>query len=88
MTNGKLLCLNMIVKNEMANLERCLSAVADHVACWVIGDTGSSDGTREFITSLFRPAQAARGAAQLSLPQFRAGPERGPRLRGRFETVL
>jgi glycosyltransferase involved in cell wall biosynthesis len=43
----------MIVKNEMANLERCLSAVADHVACWVIGDTGSSDGTREFITSFF-----------------------------------
>ncbi|HEX4572445.1 MAG TPA: glycosyl transferase, partial [Dongiaceae bacterium] len=53
MTSGKLLCLNMIVKNEMANLERCLSAVADHVACWVIGDTGSSDGTQKFITSFF-----------------------------------
>jgi glycosyltransferase involved in cell wall biosynthesis len=53
MTNGKLLCLNMIVKNEMANLERCLAAVADHVACWVVGDTGSTDGTQEFITSFF-----------------------------------
>ena len=49
MTKPKLLCLNMIVKNEMANLERCLTAVADHIACWVIGDTGSTDGTQDFI---------------------------------------
>jgi glycosyltransferase involved in cell wall biosynthesis len=53
---GKTLCLNMIVKNEMANLERCLRAVAPYIACWVIGDTGSSDGTQEFI----RPFFAAR----------------------------
>jgi len=53
MTNGKALCLNMIVKNEMGNLERCLDAVADHIACWVIGDTGSSDGTQAFIKSFF-----------------------------------
>ena len=57
MANGKTLCLNMIVKNETANLERCLRSVADHIACWVIGDTGSSDGTQDFITSFF----AARG---------------------------
>lgn len=50
---GKSLCLNMIVKNEMANLPRCLSAVADHIACWVIGDTGSTDGTQEFIQNFF-----------------------------------
>jgi glycosyltransferase involved in cell wall biosynthesis len=53
MTTRKALCLNMIVKNEMANLERCLSAVADHIDCWVIGDTGSSDGTQDFIKSFF-----------------------------------
>jgi len=53
MTNGKRLCLNMIVKNEMANLERCLGAVADHIDCWVIGDTGSTDGTQDFIRSFF-----------------------------------
>ncbi|MCL2453621.1 MAG: glycosyltransferase, partial [Alphaproteobacteria bacterium] len=51
--NGKALCLNMIVKNEMANLERCLASVAPHISCWVIGDTGSSDGTQEFIQSFF-----------------------------------
>ncbi|MGY3698533.1 GR25 family glycosyltransferase involved in LPS biosynthesis/glycosyltransferase involved in cell wall biosynthesis/lysophospholipase L1-like esterase [Bradyrhizobium sp. USDA 3240] len=45
--------MNMIVKNEMANLERCLSAVADHISCWVICDTGSSDGTQDFIRTFF-----------------------------------
>jgi len=53
MTDGKALCLNMIVKNEMANLERCLSAVADHIACWVIADTGSTDGTQDYIRTFF-----------------------------------
>jgi glycosyltransferase involved in cell wall biosynthesis len=53
MSNAKALCLNMIVKNEMANLERCLSSVADHIDCWVIGDTGSTDGTQDFIHSFF-----------------------------------
>jgi SAM-dependent methyltransferase/tetratricopeptide (TPR) repeat protein len=53
MANANKLCLNMIVKNEMANLERCLSSVADHIDCWVIGDTGSTDGTPEFIRSFF-----------------------------------
>ena len=55
--SAKTLCLNMIVKNEMANLERCLAAVTPFIACWVIGDTGSTDGTQEFIRSFF----AARG---------------------------
>ncbi len=53
MTMGKALCLNMIVKNETANLDRCLHAVADHITCWVIGDTGSTDGTQDFIKSFF-----------------------------------
>jgi glycosyltransferase involved in cell wall biosynthesis len=57
LSNGKTLCLNMIVKNEMANLERCLTAVAPHIDCWVIGDTGSSDDTQDFVMSFF----AARG---------------------------
>ena len=53
MTPPKTLCLNMIVRNEMANLPRCLGAVADHIGCWVIGDTGSSDGTQAFIRGFF-----------------------------------
>ena len=47
------LCLNMIVRNESAILERCLRSVADHVACWVIGDTGSTDGTQDLIRAFF-----------------------------------
>jgi FkbM family methyltransferase len=47
------LCLNMIVRNETANLARCLGGLVDHIDCWVIGDTGSTDGTQDFITSFF-----------------------------------
>jgi glycosyltransferase involved in cell wall biosynthesis len=39
----------MIVKNETANLERCLKSLADHIACWVICDPGSTDGTQDFV---------------------------------------
>lgn len=52
-TIRKTLCLNMIVKNEMANLPRCLGAIADHIACWVICDTGSCDGTQDYIQAFF-----------------------------------
>jgi FkbM family methyltransferase len=50
---NKMLCLNMIVRNETANLERCLGALTDYIDCWVIGDTGSTDGTPDFIKSFF-----------------------------------
>jgi len=53
MKSGKALCLNMIVKNEAMNLERCLETIAPHISCWVIGDTGSTDGTQDFIRSFF-----------------------------------
>ena len=43
----------MIVKNEAANLERCLRSVVDHISCWVIGDTGSTDGTQQLIEQFF-----------------------------------
>jgi glycosyltransferase involved in cell wall biosynthesis len=52
-TSGKTICLNMIVKNEVANLERCFRSVADHISCWVIGDTGSTDGTQQLIEHFF-----------------------------------
>ena len=53
------LCLNMIVKDEAANIERCLESVAPFVTAWVICDTGSSDDTPERIERFF----AARGIA-------------------------
>jgi glycosyltransferase involved in cell wall biosynthesis len=48
------LCLNMIVKNEIANLPRALASVAPHVTVAVIVDTGSTDGTPEFIAAFFK----------------------------------
>jgi hypothetical protein len=48
------ICLNMIVKNEADKIENCLRAVADHISCWVIGDTGSTDGTQDIISDFFR----------------------------------
>jgi len=48
------LCLNMIVRNEAHIIRRCLQSVADHIACWVIGDTGSTDDTPAIIGSFFR----------------------------------
>lgn len=53
MADRKTICLNMIVKSEMANLARCLGAVAPWISAWVIGDTGSTDGTQDFIRSFF-----------------------------------
>lgn len=39
------ICLNMIVKDESAVIERCLQSVRRFVDAWVIVDTGSSDDT-------------------------------------------
>ena len=43
------ICLNMIVRNEIANLPRCLDSTVGHIHCAVIFDTGSTDGTVEYI---------------------------------------
>ena len=42
----------MIVKNEAHVIERCLASVKSIVASWVIVDTGSTDGTQEFVRSV------------------------------------
>lgn len=45
----KRICLNMIVKNESAVIERCLASLRDHIDAWSIVDTGSTDDTKEKI---------------------------------------
>ncbi len=45
----KLICLNMIVKNEAHVIRRCLDSVRTCVDHWVIVDTGSTDGTQDVI---------------------------------------
>jgi glycosyltransferase involved in cell wall biosynthesis len=43
------ICLNMIVKNEIPVLGRLFASVKDIISYYVIVDTGSTDGTPEFI---------------------------------------
>lgn len=43
------ICLCMIVKNEAAVIERCLTSVRNLIDTWVISDTGSTDGTQQLI---------------------------------------
>lgn len=47
--NAQEICLNMIVKDEKAVIERCLNSVKGFIDYWVIVDTGSTDGTQEII---------------------------------------
>lgn len=46
------ICLNMIVKNETAVLERLLGSVHEAIDYFVIVDTGSTDGTPDLIRFL------------------------------------
>ena len=45
------IALAMIVRNEESIIERCLRSVMPLIDSWVICDTGSSDRTREVVTS-------------------------------------
>ncbi|MGA8332860.1 MAG: glycosyltransferase [Mycobacterium sp.] len=43
------ICLNMIVRNETHIIRETLDSVAPYISSWVIVDTGSDDGTQDFI---------------------------------------
>jgi glycosyltransferase involved in cell wall biosynthesis len=44
----------MIVKNETRVLKRCFDSVVDYIDYWIICDTGSTDGTQNFIKKYFQ----------------------------------
>lgn len=48
------ICLNMIVKNEAAIIERCLASVLKWITCYCIVDTGSTDDTVAVIERFFK----------------------------------
>lgn len=48
------ICLNMIVKNEAAVIQRCLTSVRPYIDTWAIVDTGSTDGTQEIVRNFLR----------------------------------
>ena len=87
-----MIALNMIVKNEAAILERCLRSVAPWVDYYVIGDTGSTDGTPDLIREFFR-AQEIEGEIHhfpfVDFGQARnEALDRCRRSSGRFDHVL
>ncbi|MDR3624476.1 MAG: glycosyltransferase [Chlamydiales bacterium] len=47
--DAKTVCLNMIVKDESAIIERCLNSCKDKIDYWVIVDMGSCDATKQII---------------------------------------
>ncbi|HEY9713818.1 MAG TPA: hypothetical protein V6C72_10130, partial [Chroococcales cyanobacterium] len=53
MTKGGSVCLNTIVKDESAIVERMIDSVAPHVDYYVVCDTGSTDDTVERVRGRF-----------------------------------
>lgn len=51
------ICLNLIVKNETRVLARCFDSIVPFIDQWLIVDTGSTDGTQQFVREYF----AAKG---------------------------
>jgi glycosyltransferase involved in cell wall biosynthesis len=47
------LCANLIVRNEAKIIERCLTSLLPAIDCWVICDTGSTDGTQDIVRAFF-----------------------------------
>ena len=64
------ICLNMIVRNESAIIERCLAAAAPHIDCYVICDTGSTDDTVEKIRTFFAARNIPGVIAQTTFRNF------------------
>ena len=50
----KLLQLVMIVKNGSNPLKKTLLAIKDYIDHWTILDTGSTDGSQDFIREILR----------------------------------
>ena len=56
MNNKSSICLNMIVKDESHIIKQTLDNICSYIdfSYWVISDTGSTDGTQEYIKEYFK----------------------------------
>lgn len=65
------LCLNMIVKNESARIERALASAAPYIDSFVIVDTGSTDDTKEKIIAFFKKYNEEHGKPKSIIGEIR-----------------
>src|SRR5271169_4268517 len=68
MTNK--ICLVMIVRNEQAIIERCLTAALPYIDTWAIADTGSTDNTPKIIERFFSEHQIPGKLARTTFKNF------------------
>lgn len=91
-TAGGGLCLNMIVKNEVKILERCLASVAPWISYYVIGDTESTDGTQDLIRSFFEARGIPGEIHEYEFENYSQARNRALEFckasSGKFETIL
>ncbi len=51
------LCLNMLVRDDAATIERSLASIVPHVSCCVIADAGSTDGSADIAKRVLEAAK-------------------------------
>ena len=64
------LAWNAIVRNERAVIERCVRSLLPHIDCGIVVDTGSSDGTQQFLMQLFELASKPFEIYQVPFENF------------------
>lgn len=66
------ICLNMIVKNEIKVLPRLFKSLVKYIDSYIIVDTGSSDGTQEYIKTFMQENKIPGGLYQRAWINFGA----------------
>jgi glycosyltransferase involved in cell wall biosynthesis len=61
---------NAIVKNERAIIERCVESLLPHIDCAIVVDTGSTDGTQQFLMQKFEMADKPLAIYQKEFVNF------------------
>jgi glycosyltransferase involved in cell wall biosynthesis len=77
---------NAIVKNELAVIERCVESLLPHIDCAIVVDTGSTDGTQQFLMQKFEMANKPLAIYQKGFVNFEQA--RNEALRAARESTL